>query len=192
MDKLIDYVQVYKNALGAQTCGELIDIIDSERYPVKDQMVNDNSKDKLIRSGCEVLLTHPDHNELKDNLVSSTISVLERYQIETRDSSKYIKENFDPYKLENFRARKYPAGSGFFKTHSDITDYKSASRLLVILMYLNDVDEGGETEFPTLGIKIKPTKGLVVVFPPTFLFPHRANMPKSNHKYTCQTYLHYK
>jgi hypothetical protein len=192
MDRLIDYVGIYKNCLDPNLCDDLIDITNSEKYLITDQGANDTGIDESVRMGKEVLLTHSDHTQIRDNLVTATISILEKYQVQTKRASQYIKENFDTYKLENFRIRKYSSGSGFFKIHSDITDYKSASRLLVVLLYLNDVTEGGETEFPTLGIKIKPAKGLGIVFPPTFLFPHQANIPISNSKYTAQTYLHYK
>lgn len=192
MDKLIDYVGIYENCLDSRICDNLIDITNSGKYLITDQGVADTGINKSVRMGKEVLLTHSDHTEIRDNLVSATISILEKYQEQTKHASQYIKENFDTYKLENFRVRKYPVNSGFFKSHSDVTDYKSASRLLVVLLYLNDVAEGGETEFPSLGIKIKPSRGLGIVFPPTFLFPHQANIPISNSKYTTQTYLHYK
>jgi len=192
MNKLIDYVGIYKNCLDSDLCDNLIGIADSGKYLITDQGVTDTGINKSIRMGKEVLLTHSDHTEIRDNLISASISILEKYQAQTKHASQYIKENFDTYKLENFRVRKYPVESGFFKAHSDVTDYKSASRLLVVLLYLNDVVEGGETEFPSLGIKIKPSRGLGIVFPPTFLFPHQANIPISNSKYTAQTYLHYK
>jgi flagellar biosynthesis regulator FlaF len=192
MDKLIDYVGIYENCLDSELCENLISIGKTKKYSISKMGVNDIKKDTSVRMGTEVLLTHTDHTEIRDNLISATVSILEKYQVQTKRASQYIKENFDTYKLENFRIRKYPKGSGFFKVHSDITDYKSASRLLVVLLYLNDVVEGGETEFPSLGIKIKPSQGLGIVFPPTFLFPHQANIPISNSKYTTQTYLHYK
>ena len=35
---------------------------------------------------------------------------------------------------------------------------------LFALAYLNDVDEGGATDFPDIGVSINPNKGDVVVF----------------------------
>ena len=37
-------------------------------------------------------------------------------------------------------------------------------RMITVIAYLNDVEEGGETGFPELGINIPPTKGDAVVF----------------------------
>ena len=50
-------------------------------------------------------------------------------------------------------------------------------------MYLNDVDVGGETEFPDWNIAVKPEKGKVLLFPCNYLFKHKGNVPISNEKY---------
>ena len=36
--------------------------------------------------------------------------------------------------------------------------------MVTALAYLNDVDEGGATDFPDIGVSINPNKGDVVVF----------------------------
>jgi hypothetical protein len=51
------------------------------------------------------------------------------------------------------------------------------------MFYLNDVEEGGETEFLYLNTKIKPVKGTLVYFPTHFPFVHRGNIPISDDKY---------
>jgi prolyl 4-hydroxylase len=40
-------------------------------------------------------------------------------------------------------------------------------RILTFYLYLSDVEEGGETAFPSLGIKVKPKKGKAVLWPST-------------------------
>ena len=56
---------------------------------------------------------------------------------------------------------------GFFNSHCDyILDPKSpfVSRMITFLIYLNDVEEGGETLFPNLGIGIIPKKGRALLW----------------------------
>ena len=69
-------------------------------------------------------------------------------------------------------------------------DRASGVRILTVFLYLNDVEEGGETVFDNL--EIKPKQGTLVVFPPLWMFPHRGNPPISGTKYLLSTYLHYK
>jgi prolyl 4-hydroxylase len=55
-----------------------------------------------------------------------------------------------------------------YKTHFDF--FKSTSqavrnpRISTLVMYLNDVEYGGETYFPKLGLSVSPQKGMAVYF----------------------------
>lgn len=43
---------------------------------------------------------------------------------------------------------------------------------LILLVYLNTSEEGGELFFPLEDLEIKPEKGKAVIFPSSFTFPH--------------------
>ena len=69
---------------------------------------------------------------------------------------------------KHFQVVKYEDGQEY-KKHLDpsvsiITEKKYCHRFFTILLYLNDVEEGGETYFPNLDIKVKPKKGKLVYF----------------------------
>ena len=63
-----------------------------------------------------------------------------------------------------------------FKPHYDAYDEKNptlkdtledgGNRLVTILIYLNDVEVGGATKFPSLNIEVQPKRGMAVVFFP--------------------------
>lgn len=56
-------------------------------------------------------------------------------------------------------------------------------RFLVYTIYLNDIDEGGETEFLYQHQRIKPVRGSVCLFPPFYTHVHRGNPPLKKPKY---------
>ena len=58
------------------------------------------------------------------------------------------------------------------------------TRKLTFIWYLNDIIEGGDTEFSS-GLKIKPETGKIVIFPALWPWVHRGNPPKSENKYIC-------
>ena len=78
-----------------------------------------------------------------------------------------------------------PPNQGYHKYHTDwaTRDGMSSYRMLVAMIYLNNVEEGGETEFYHQKIKIKPEEGTLVIFPTYFTHLHRGNKPISNTKY---------
>lgn len=55
-----------------------------------------------------------------------------------------------------------------FKEHYDFfgpdTPSSQNNRISTLIIYLNDVEEGGETRLPKLGITVKPVKGSAVYF----------------------------
>lgn len=92
---------------------------------------------------------------------------------------------------EEFRIKRYqPRMGDEFRVHHDAKGFY-CNRYLVLLWYLNDVAEGGETVFPDLGVSIKPKAGRLLMFPPHWMFQHAGLPPISNDKYILSTYLLY-
>jgi len=77
---------------------------------------------------------------------------------------------------------KYHKGQGFYTEHID-SDGVNANRYFSIIIYLNDVEEGGGTNFPLHDKTVQPKKGSVVIFPSYWTHPHKAITPVSNDKY---------
>ena len=51
------------------------------------------------------------------------------------------------------------------------------------MTYLNDVTDDGETEFYYQKIKVKPQKGLTLIWPADWTHTHRGNTSKTQDKY---------
>ena len=97
----------------------------------------------------------------------------------------------DDLVFHDYSVRVYPQNEGRFAIHFDQYAGGCVTRLFAVIMYLNTVDEGGETEFPNYGIACKPEKGKVLIFPANYLFPHQGNIPISNPKYIATSWIHW-
>ena len=62
-------------------------------------------------------------------------------------------------------------------------------RALVFSIYLNDVEEGGETEFLHFSKRVKPKTGRIVIWPASFPYLHRGNPPLSGEKYILTSWM---
>lgn len=74
-------------------------------------------------------------------------------------------------------------GGGFHSWHFEDMILACAGRMLVWTIYLNDVAEGGETEFLYHSERHKAEEGKIVIFPANYMCAHRGNPPLSNTKY---------
>lgn len=72
---------------------------------------------------------------------------------------------------------------GYHSWHCEAGDKGSCSRAVAYSLYLNDVAEGGETEFLYQGVKLKPEQGKLTLFPTSYMYPHRGNPIYSGNKY---------
>ena len=82
-----------------------------------------------------------------------------------------------------FKIQKTKIGGGYHVWHYESGSREYSHRLLTWILYLNDVQEGGETEFLYQHMRVKPEQGTLVIWPAAFTHTHRGNPPLSNEKY---------
>ena len=96
----------------------------------------------------------------------------------------------DTWALEGLRVKCYRPMTHEFRLHVDQANRASSPRFLACLIYLNDNSAG--TEFPQFNLTVGAKAGRILLFPPTWQYPHRGLMPTTDTKYIASTYLHYK
>ncbi|MCB9568420.1 MAG: 2OG-Fe(II) oxygenase [Myxococcales bacterium] len=83
-------------------------------------------------------------------LVGLPLVNAESMQVITYEVGQEYRPHFDAYDLSTPRGQRCCARGG--------------QRLATLLAYLSDVDEGGETTFPRLGVAVPPKRGRALVF----------------------------
>jgi hypothetical protein len=85
----------------------------------------------------------------------------------------------------------YPPGGGFKIWHAERFTKKEpqSSRHLVYMTYLNDVTDGGETEFLHQKIKVRAEKGKTLVWPADWTHTHRGIVSPTQEKYIITGWL---
>jgi uncharacterized protein YrzB (UPF0473 family) len=85
--------------------------------------------------------------------------------------------------IKSIQIQKYTKNLGKFETHTDCDcEDGTTYRVITFIWYLNDVDDGGETEFFGNHL-IKPEQGKLCLFPSDWFVPHKGRMPISDNKY---------
>jgi hypothetical protein len=115
------------------------------------------------------------HNQMYFLLLATTVPYCERYEI---GESLY----HEPY-----QALKYRAGE-HYKPHYD--GGTESGRAISAVVYLNDNYKGGHIEFPNFKIKLKPEKGMLILFPSNYAYRHIAHPVLEGTKYSLVTWIH--
>jgi len=92
-------------------------------------------------------------------------------------------KQYDQHTIYSYKLQKTVPTGGYHVWHSEDGAVAMSRRIGVYILYLNDVEEGGETEFLYLSKRVVAKKGRLLVFPANFPWTHRGNPPLSGNKY---------
>jgi hypothetical protein len=184
---------INENSLSKEFCNDLIKYfeIDNHRY----DGVTASGMRKHIKDTTDLVISRISdrapwdiyketlNNELQHNITEYCTQLNNNCDNNNCDN---IYNIFQSTKLEipSMQMQKYDANVGKYVYHNDYqcNFEERQMRQITFMWYINDVEEGGETEF-WKDQKIKPTAGKLVLFPAHWTYPHRAKMPISGHKY---------
>lgn len=104
----------------------------------------------------------------------------------TRTVMEYLVDYAERYNfifsgIEVVNVNRYGPGERYL-AHAD--DGPGFNRIVSALLYLNDVADGGETEFVNFGCSVSPRAGRLVIFPSNYAYSHAAHPPTSGVKYS--------
>ena len=180
--KLTDFIKVYDNVLSKGECNSCIKIFEEG----VDKKVYDTEHLKFTQFWIPTNSYTPLFNNIKSKM-NRRHSEYRSYLSECLD---YVSLFPSKYSFEKFKIKKYePELKHEFRRHTDSSNVKTSTRFLSSLVYLNDVEEGGQTVFND--VIINPKRGRLIIFPPLWMFPHAGKVPISNIKYILTTYLTY-
>jgi hypothetical protein len=160
-------------------CNDLINLFEKSDNKREGMMgfckINKTKKDSI-----DLTLDINSQEPLIQKYFKNLSLVLEQYKKKYR----YADNPQDIWDLEkNFTIQRYLPNQGFHSYHTERAGVASSLRHLVFMTYLNDVKDDGETEWFYQNLKIKPEKGLTVIWPPDWTFTHRGIPSKTETKY---------
>lgn len=176
--RLTDLIKTYDFALSPEACQKIVDQFEADSAHHVDR--DESGKRSFVELNLDPL---PHWTPLIKQLDEAQDACVERY----------MKECFGAYPgevdREAMRIKRYlPEREDVFAPHADGYDLTTSKRYLVLFTYLNDVEQGGETDFPSMGMRVKPKQGRIVIFPPFWMYVHAGLKPVSGPKYIVGSY----
>lgn len=99
------------------------------------------------------------------------------------EDAKILPETFEHFKIEALKLQKTKPSEGYHVWHYEAGKIDTIRRICFFILYLNDVAEGGETEFLKQRLRVVPEKGTLIIAPANYTAMHRGNPPLSGDKY---------
>jgi len=94
-----------------------------------------------------------------------------------------ILKEFNQHKIYDLKIQKTEKEQGYHKWHTEMMRADRRNRFIVISLYLNTVEKGGETEFLNQSLRVEAIKNRFIIFPAAYTHVHRGNPPLSGTKY---------
>jgi len=181
--KIGNFVGIFKNAFSKEFCESVIKHYEDMALSGHGQTrFESHGESKTFKDDTQLFADDIDYvplrkvtREFNELFWSKFFPVYEQEYASLKDSGRHT--NYA------FKVQKTKKGGGYHVWHFESTTRETSNRLLTWILYLNDVQEGGETEFLYQHMRVKPEQGTLVIWPAAFTHTHRGNPPLSNEKY---------
>lgn len=169
------FIGVYEGAIDTALCIETINRFEEcAALGLTHPGQTSSGINKSVKNSYDLdLRSFPFLHALQDALLQNIDSCYALYQSEYPSVKNLLAE----HKATSLQVQKYVNNNagGYYSFHCEAGTLETSRRVSVYTMYLNDVLEGGETEFLHQKIRVKPKQGTVCIFPSGYTHTHRGN-----------------
>jgi hypothetical protein len=201
MEIIDNSIGIWKNYLSSAECRDIIAIFDEKEsngrvahgggeppdaYEFGGLIWRNDSK--RIDISCTLARFEsmdPYRHSIESALRATSTEYFRHFQPVGRQGEDFPREGWVPekqpmvYKMQ----KTYPNG-GFCQWHFEQGSCDDTrGRYAVWMLYLNDVTEGGRTDFPAQKLSVAPTEGTIVIWPAAYTHPHRGSPDLKQTKY---------
>ena len=176
-----DFIRIIDDAYSEAFCNKILTLfnrtIDQGFFAVSKGISPDYKK--LTRDDIEVnsvdVVKWIENNGLSDGILPREI-VVKYYEILGDLINDYMYDYSIDYEISSsyFKIHQVEKGQGYHAFHTE-QNPKDAGRILAYMTYIQEPEEGGETEFLYQSKRIDPKIGKTLIWPAQFTHPHRGN-----------------
>ena len=192
-----DFVLEYKNFMSKEWCEEIIKFFNytkecgltytrknSNGEDIKNDYVNDTACHIPIDNDYGVLMHSKLSQEFINKFYKDVLSIYsKKYSIILNPNTKFG--------ILSLKIQRTLPSEGYHAWHYEDGLPSVKHRIATFVLYLNNVEEGGETEFLYYPKRVKPEQGKLIFWPAGYTHTHRGNQPLSGEKYILTSWLEF-
>ena len=186
-----NFIGVYDNYITEEECNRAISIYEQQdRFNNTVNRIGSEKSDIIYKQDQQLFVGAGNievwWEELK-SLIYNFNTAWNHYNQNVGACSSY---GIEELKYTSLKIQKTLPTEGYHVWHLEHQKgFKNEPRAFVFSIYLNDVEEGGETEFLHFSKRVKPKTGRIVIWPAGFPYVHRGNPPLSGEKYILTSWM---
>lgn len=175
-----NFIGIYENAFTEKECKDTIKLF--ENYHKSGYTYG--RENLVLKDDISVNISPTMELDWNPNFISSFHKRFYDYIYPIYNNQYPILQELKKHRSKYIKIQKTFPTQGYHIWHCEHDAYDfSQNRVLSWILYLNDVTEGGETEFLYQSLRFKPKTGTFILFPAYFTHTHRGNPPLSGIKY---------
>ena len=189
-----DFIKTWDNELDTEYCQTVIDYYNQQQGTrILNRQTANEQAPKMNKDGSMLY----DEGETGTFALSMNKILQPYYDAIHRCVDDYVSEfgifeNVNPIQLSHsIKIQHTRPSEGYHVWHCEHASRDTGQRALLAMVYLNNVDQGGETEFLYQSRRIEARTGRVMFCPAGYTHTHRGNPPLSGDKYAITTWLEF-
>jgi len=171
-------------------CNEITQFFENNKE-LQIQGITSYGKDLKAKKTTDIPVNPHDLKNPKFEVLKQYMDELYKCFIDYQNQWPFLKSVIKVVDVPGFNIQKYSRGDHFSQLHSERTTLDTLHRLFAWMTYLNDVDDGGQTNFSHYEIKIKPETGKTLIWPAEWTHAHTGEILKSGTKYIVTGWMNF-
>ena len=171
-------------------CKEIISFFEGNKILQKTGDMGSGT-DFTKKKTTDITVKPSDLKDYKYKCFNNYIGELYKCFIDYQHQWPFMKSLIKDVDIGSFNIQKYSKGDHFSLIHTERSSLKHSNRLFAWMTYLNNVKDGGATNFSHYGIRVKPEIGKTLIWPAEWTHAHSGEILNSGEKYIITGWMNF-
>ena len=173
---------MFWNLENNKLCNEITDFFQNNK-DLQKQGLTASGKDLKKKSRIDITVSPNDLKKPKFEIIKKYVNELHKCFLDCQNQWPFLKSFLKSVDIPSFNIQKYSSGDHFAKVHTERQSLNTLHRLFAFMTYLNDVEDGGQTDFKYQRRSFQPKAGKTLIWPSDWTHTHRGVVPNRGLKY---------
>ena len=178
------------NTKNYELCKEIISFFEENKTLQKTGVLV-SGRDFTKKKTTDITVKPSDLKDDKYKCFNNYIGELYKCFIDYQHQWPFMKSLIKDVDIGSFNIQKYSKGDHFSLIHTERSSLKHSNRLFAWMTYLNNVKDGGATNFSHYGIRVKPEIGKTLIWPAEWTHAHSGEILNSGEKYIITGWMNF-